>query len=235
MRDTDADWRDIGAAFPFWGVLTSPEYRHTELSSEIIDGFYSSGRQHIASTVERLKMVTAAPLSVARALDFGCGAGRLTEAMTAFADVVTGVDISPGMLEQARRHGGGKALYADSFPEGPFDWINSYIVFQHIPPERGSALLELLLAKLAPGGLISLHFTFYREPHLRPQASSPKGLFGWRKPKVLDAAPVGAMSMYDYDITAILGALRRHGVEQVTLLHTDHGGHHGEMIFGRRR
>lgn len=44
------------------------------------------------------------------ALDFGCGVGRLTQALAAHFDEVTGVDISPSMIKLAKkysRHGDG--------------------------------------------------------------------------------------------------------------------------------
>ena len=239
MRDTDADWREIGAADPFWGVLTAPEYRQAEIAPEVIAGFYATGREHMTYVADRLQRVTGAPLHVGRALDFGCGAGRLTEAMTSYADAVTGVDVSPGMLEQARRYGAGKAVYADALPEGEFDWINSFIVFQHIPPERGMQLLNQLLDRLAWGGLVSLHLTIYRDPHLippPPPPPPPKSRLPWRKAAVVPplVEPVGAMMMYDYDMGAILAALHSRGVVETALVHANHGGHHGEMIFGRR-
>jgi predicted O-methyltransferase YrrM len=43
------------------------------------------------------------------------------------------------------------------------DWVNSYIVFQHIPPERGLRILWGLLSVLAPGGWVSLHFNVFRD------------------------------------------------------------------------
>jgi SAM-dependent methyltransferase len=235
MRDTDADWREIGATYPFWGVLTAPEYRAAEMAPEVLARFYETGREHIGSVADRLQRLTGAPLKVGSALDFGCGAGRLAEAMTAYADQVTGIDVSPGMIEQARRHGGGRVTYAGTLPDGTFDWINSFIVFQHIPPERGLKLLRDLLDRLAPGGLVSLHVTTSREPHLVQAPAPAKRFTPWRKPAAAPAPPpVGAMMMYDYDLGQVLAALHRRGVEETWLVHTDHDGHHGELIFGRR-
>lgn len=235
MRDTDADWRAIGAAFPFWGVLTAPEYRQAALSSEALAAFYATGREHMAETAERLARIAGAPFHVTRALDFGCGVGRLTEAMTGYADDVVGLDVSPGMLEEARRNSSGRVRYTDQLGDEPFDWINSYIVFQHIPPERGMVLLDQMLSRLAPRGFLSLQFTGYTEPHLRPPPPAPppkRGLL--RRPPSRAEEPVGAMHMYDYDIGAVLRMIHAHGVHELHLVHTNHGGHHGEMILGRR-
>jgi 2-polyprenyl-3-methyl-5-hydroxy-6-metoxy-1,4-benzoquinol methylase len=234
-RDTDADWRQIGATEPFWGVLTDPRFKSENLTAENVESFYGSGLDHIGDVVARLRHQTgAAPRG--RALDFGCGAGRLSEAMTAHADSVVGYDISPGMLEKARLRQGA-AHYTDVLPDGPFDWINSFIVLQHIPPERGMALLEDLLDRLAPGGHVSLHVTVWREPHLKP-ARAPMLLRLRRaiaRARGRIKADSGLIMMYDYDLSRLVQSLESHGVEEVNLVTTNHGGHHGVILLGRRK
>ena len=233
-RDTDADWRELGATQPYWGVLTHPDYRTENLTPANLEAFYASGGEYISDIVRRLKAATGKPAG-GRALDFGCGAGRLTEAMTAYARSVTGFDISPGMLAEARKRGG-KATYVDALPEGPFDWINSFIVLQHIPPDRGLALIEDLLARLAPGGLISLHVTVWREAHLKePSAGGLKRLLRplvrrWRVAQL----PKGTIRMYDYDLSQVVERLNRAGVGELSLVATDHGGHHGVILLGMK-
>jgi SAM-dependent methyltransferase len=233
-RDTDADWRELGATQPYWGVLTHADYRTENLTPANLEAFYASGAEYIGDIVRRLKAATGKAPS-GRALDFGCGTGRLAEAMTAHAQSVTGYDISPGMLEQARKRQG-KASYTDVLPAGPFDWINSFIVFQHIPPERGLKLIEDLLARLAPGGLVSLHVTAWRDEHLKPARAS--GLRRLLRPLLhrwrLARLPKGAIRMYDYDLSQVVERLNRAGVGELTLLPTDHGGHHGAILLGRR-
>ena len=233
-RDTDADWRELGATQPYWGVLTHPDYRTENLTPANLEAFYASGGEYISDIVRRLKAATGKPAG-GQALDFGCGAGRLTEAMTAYAHPVTGFDISPGMLAEARKRGG-KAAYVDTMPDGPFDWINSFIVLQHIPPDRGLALIDDLLARLAPGGLISLHVTIWREAHLKePSASGLKRLLRplarrWRVAQL----PKGTIRMYDYDLSQVVERLNRAGIGELTLVPTDHGGHHGVILLGMK-
>src|SRR5512140_2314417 len=101
QRDTDADWRKLGETNPYWGVITHPDFLQENLTPEAVDRFYESGRHYIDQVAADLAKLTGAPPS-GRALDFGCGVGRLAEAMTAYAQRVTGLDISPGMLEVAR-------------------------------------------------------------------------------------------------------------------------------------
>src|SRR6185503_17985283 len=161
-RNTDADWRRLGETDPYWGVISHPNYRQENLSAQHLADFYSTGAPFMAQLVRDLERVTGAAPG-GRALDFGCGVGRLTETMADHAREVVGYDIAPGMLALARARGG-RATYVAELPDGPFDWINSFIVFQHIPPHRGLEFLETLLARLAPGGAISLHFTVWRSP-----------------------------------------------------------------------
>ena len=231
-RDTDADWRELGAKQPFWGVLSNPQFRSESLTPDVLEAFYDSGRGDIGVTIKRFERLTGAPAAPRRALDFGCGAGRLSEAMALHAQAVTALDISPGMLAAARANSAGKVRYVDRLPDETFDWINSIIVFQHIPPHRGLGLLKDLLARLEPGGLLSFQITVWRdEPYLNVFGRIRRRL-QQLKHKIVH--PVGVMTMYDYDFSQVVRLLHKAGVEQMELEATDHGGHHGVMIYARK-
>ncbi|WP_340645746.1 class I SAM-dependent methyltransferase [Phenylobacterium sp.] len=233
QRDTDADWRELGARDPFWGVITHPDYRAENLNDQKLEAFYASGETYIGDIAARLERATGtAPHG--QALDFGCGVGRLSEAMARRA-TVTGLDISPGMLAKARERGA-PVTYTDTLPDGPFDWINSFIVFQHIPPARGLALLNDLLARLAPGGLISLQLTFWRDAHLSPdQGHDLRARYRrWRWEREAARLPTGTMRMYDYPLSEVVQALKRAGLGELTLLPTNHDGYHGAIILAQK-
>ena len=79
-------------------------------------------------------------------LDFGCGTGRLVIPLAEIADYVLGLDVSESMLWEARKNCKAHALNnvqllkSDdtlSCLDGCFDFIHSFIVFQHIPVKRG--------------------------------------------------------------------------------------------------
>src|SRR5437899_11017127 len=123
VRDTDADWRELGVTEPYWGVISHPDFRSENLTPERIEQFYASGPFHIDPIAKDLEKLAGKPPS-GRALDFGCGVGRLAEAMLAYADEVTGGGISPGMLELARKRGS-SVTYGDQVPAAPFHWLNS--------------------------------------------------------------------------------------------------------------
>jgi SAM-dependent methyltransferase len=105
----------------------------------------------------------------ARVLDYGCGVGRLVVAFAGRANEVVGVDISRGMLAEARenckRFGIKSATLVHvndlgSLAPASFDLIHSYIVFQHIPVTQGELILRKLISLLAEGGVGAIHLIY---------------------------------------------------------------------------
>lgn len=108
--------------------------------------------------------LAAASSEVRRALEIGCGPGRLMRPMSRFFGEIHGVDISDEMVRlacdqlkdipHAHVH-----VTPDSslgmFPEDCFDFVYSYIVFQHIPT-RDVVLNYLREARrvVKPGGIL---------------------------------------------------------------------------------
>ncbi|HVW68314.1 MAG TPA: class I SAM-dependent methyltransferase [Steroidobacteraceae bacterium] len=103
----------------------------------------------------------------ARVLDIGCGVGRWSRLLALRGAVVTGVDISPTMIDEARRRAGddgvadrcrfrvGDAATLDV--EGEFDLILAVTVLQHIlDPGHLRAALVGMRSRLAAGGRIVL-------------------------------------------------------------------------------
>lgn len=236
-RDTDADWRKIGSDEPYYGVLTDPRYLRANLDEQAKSEFYQSGVSEIAGHLVHLNRHFG-DFSPRSALDFGCGVGRLTRALAAQTGDAVGVDISEGMIREARSATLPGLQFQHELPERTFDWIVSIIVFQHIEPTRGYQALRQLLGKLAPGGCVTLQFALYRDAKFHQTAGaridvntgaplSSKG--------IVRALPVGEILMFDYDLSIIAAVLFEAGVEELNIIHTDHGGFHGAYVYGRKR
>jgi SAM-dependent methyltransferase len=238
-RKTDDDWLRIGLEEPYWGVLTDDRFARRNIDAAAISEFYSSGQSDMEALVAQVSRLFGPWKTSSNALDFGCGVGRLSFAMTRWSSFVTGYDISPGMLDVARSRCNSRPdiLFTREFPNGPFDWINSYIVFQHMPPKQGLEILDRLLQRLSENGLLTLHFTLYRDVTCEPAHPRMRTGLGRALRQVLGRPPnppVGAISMYDYDLGSIVERLNARGVRNLLLIHTQHGGHHGAQIIGRR-
>jgi len=242
-RDTDLDWNIIARQHPFFGVLANERYLPQNLTPQSMDEFYASGQTDVAHVVEVLRRISGAKFAPDVALDFGGGVGRLTFAMAAHANRVVGVDVASEMLRIGAEQLALRRLpgigFSASLPDYPVDWINSLIVFQHIPPERGYKLLARLIELLNPDGFISIQVSFYRDT--RHTAEIVRDLVDYRYDgriielvsELADDHP-GSMSMYDYDMNRVLRILYLGGIQSVLTEHTDHAGCHGAWLFGRR-
>lgn len=97
----------------------------------------------------------------ARALDFGCGAGRSTRFLRSMGYVAVGVDISPQMLKQARIRDpeGEYRLVADGdlsmVEEEGCDLLLSAFTFDNIPTRQHKLrILRELHRLVRPGGVL---------------------------------------------------------------------------------
>jgi SAM-dependent methyltransferase len=102
-----------------------------------------------------------------RVLDVGCGVGRWSRLLAARGAIVTGVDISPTMIAEARRRASAEGVadrcrfhvtdLAALDVEGEFDMVLGVTVLQHIlDPVALHAALARIRSRLAPGGRIVL-------------------------------------------------------------------------------
>jgi len=229
------DWERIAATEAFFGVLTDAKYRAAELTPERIAEFYATGETDIDGVMTTFRRVFGVAPKGGAALDVGCGVGRLARAMRAHVDQVTGFDVSDAMLARARQYAGEGVTYVSTFPTGSFDWVNSLVVFQHIPPSEGLGLLRRVLGLLKPGGFASIQITLWRDPHLAPTWPRKARRFahlalaraGLRPPESL-------IEMYDYTLSEVIQVFVEAGLTEQHLIHTDHGGHHGVWVFARK-
>jgi SAM-dependent methyltransferase len=163
------DWEDLARLDPLWAILSDDRRRN---GGWRLDDFLRTGEVEIA----RLMSVAGSlglPQRHDRALDFGCGVGRLTRALTMHFGECVGVDISTQMLETARKvnadrpncvfiHNGRSDL--SGFEDRSFDLVYTNIVLQHVP-NRLSAVRYIpeFVRVLRPLGLL-----VFQIPHKIP-------------------------------------------------------------------
>ena len=107
------------------------------------DEFYATGNDLVAGLNLEMKRLGAVENHrTRRALEIGCGPGRLMKPMSEFFGEVHGVDISDQMISLAQERLSGiphahvhVATNSDlaAFADESFDLVYSYAVFQHIP------------------------------------------------------------------------------------------------------
>jgi 2-polyprenyl-3-methyl-5-hydroxy-6-metoxy-1,4-benzoquinol methylase len=150
-------WNELGKRDARWAVLTAQEKAQNRWSRE---EFYETGRQDVTALMSHIEALGLSSKRQ-RALDFGCGLGRLTKWLPLYCADVIGIDIAESMIEQARREAPNPrcqylvntstnlAILGDQ----SFDFILTKLVLQHMPPRYIRGYLRELLGRLSPGGV----------------------------------------------------------------------------------
>ena len=102
--DSDRNWTQFGQTDPYCAVVTDEKYRRGQLSADHLAEFFETGRRHVEWTFGMIHRHFQPDLRPRRALDFGCGVGRLVIPLAARCEQVVGADIAPGMLEEAKKN-----------------------------------------------------------------------------------------------------------------------------------
>ncbi len=156
-------WSALGEDDPLWAVLSHKDKRGGRWQRE---EFLATGQAEIDA-----QLVTLAAAGYPRrkdlAVDFGCGAGRLSRALARHFDQVIGIDVSASMIATAR------ALNADianiefrentaadllQIADASVDFVFSHITLQHIPTPLALGYVDEFLRILAPGGVAVFQF-----------------------------------------------------------------------------
>lgn len=146
-----------------WAILTDPAKAGGRWNA---DEFFATGVREVGAFMEQ-GAIWRKPVARRSALDFGCGIGRLSQALAGHFDQVYGVDISPKMIELAREHNrkGARVEYLGNpagdlshFANGSVDMILSWITLQHMRPRYARQYIREFLRVLAPGGLLVFQY-----------------------------------------------------------------------------
>jgi SAM-dependent methyltransferase len=169
-RDSEYQWDLFGKTDPYYGVLTSDKFKKENIDENAIKDFFEYGQNYIDFVIRTIRNHLDDTFQPDRCLDFGCGVGRLVIPLSPISNSVLGVDVSESMLKEAQKNCHDRYLENVEFikPDdqlsnisGTFNFINSFIVFQHIPRRRGEYILTKLIKLLAENGIGALHFTYY--------------------------------------------------------------------------
>ena len=228
MLSTDKAWEKFGRQAPYFGVLADEKFAADRIH-ENRDEFFATGRSFVGQVLERYERHFG-ELPRGRALDHGCGVGRLTFPLAAEFSSVVGLDISPSMLAEAeanaREFAAANVQFARaddrlSNADGEFDFVNSYITLQHIPVRRGLSILSRLIDKVRPGGGFHVHLSI-RTDRRRARAlwwasHHIPGVKIWQNVMAGRAWNAPAMQMNNYPLAAVITQMSAQGIGEFVL------------------
>ncbi|MEO8012094.1 MAG: class I SAM-dependent methyltransferase [Dokdonella sp.] len=234
LRDV---WATLGRDDPLWAVLSRPDKRGGRWG---VDEFLATGAIEIDSQLAALAAL-GVPARFAVALDFGCGAGRLTRALARHFDRVVGVDVAGSMIRKARDLNAdignidfveNDSPRLDMIADASMDLIYSNMTLQHIPAQLAAGYVAEFLRVLAPGGVASFQFVDGHDGSWRGRLFSlaPNRLLNplrrilWRRSAVFE--------MHNLDESLLHELLRQHA--DLRLLGALDDGAAGRGWRGRR-
>lgn len=269
--DTDFEWERWGKNDPYFGVLTHSKFRLENLTQESKKEFFQTGEGDVKRILSTCRSRFGKNYTPQRVLDFGCGVGRLVVPFAQIADDVVGLDVSESMLNEAKKNceelslGNVSFFKADdelSNLQGKFNLINSCIVFQHIPVERGKLIFRKLLTHLEVNGIAAIQMTYSKTifeknyglppqsaPTIPPQEEcSPKVLLrdflkrvrNKNTDRLIDKeVPQQTgdpeMQMNSYNLNEIFFMIQSSGIKDMYTEFTDHGGELGVAIYFQKK
>lgn len=160
VKEMTSNWDQMAKEDPLWLICTDPDKKNNKWN---IREFFSTGRYEISVVLDYLFSIEVTPKFNGHSLDFGCGVGRLSQALAEKFDRVTGIDISKEMISRANefnkfpdkcRYIVNDAIDLSLFEDSTFDFIYSSIVLQHVPRDLISGYLNEFGRVIKPGGII---------------------------------------------------------------------------------
>jgi ubiquinone/menaquinone biosynthesis C-methylase UbiE len=247
LKKTRWNWEKLAELDALWAVLTRGEkpgraWDETE--------FFRTGEDNVRSHLEWAATLGKVDTQ-GEALDFGCGVGRLTQALAKHFRSVVGVDIAKNMLVLARRYNrfGDTVTYLHNtephlrrFEDNRFALVYSLITLQHMAPRYAKVYLAEFVRIASAGGLILFQvpsteipgqqatrqpmqrrpFTLWPDTLLRRAIRDIRQSFKPSEPK---------MEMYAIHPSEVSQIMRDHGAEILATRRVDHAGPEIESVL----
>ena len=103
-RNSDRDWELFAKIGPYYAVATKDQYHKSNLHDEVVAQFFESGKEQVDQVLQIIDAHLVPGFQPQRALDFGCGVGRLVVPLATLCQSVVGVDVSVSMLAEAKKN-----------------------------------------------------------------------------------------------------------------------------------
>ena len=236
MSKNESVWEYYGGKDPYFGVKTVQEMRGDVLDDHGKESFFAGGEEYVGRIWKEIEENFERPFEPGRSLDFGCGVGRLAIPIARRSGTTVGVDISSGMLDEAQRNADEFGVENVAFVRaddelsrltGNFDFIHSFVVFQHIPPDKGVPIFRRLVDMLRKDGIGAIQFQYaaskstssekirYKLYRDLPGAYAVRNLLLRKKQEPL-------IPMYPYDLNQVMLILQNAGCHKVAVRFSDH-------------
>ncbi len=246
ILSTDSEWEKFGRTNPYFGVCSDNAFKTKNLTTDSLQAFFESGKDHVQHVLDTLSWVAKKPITKLKSvLDFGCGTGRLLIPLASISETARGIDVSKSMLTEAvnniKRIGINniELINSNSLAEiksRKFDLIHTYIVLQHVPTAAGYDIIRSLVQVIDEGGLGMIHFTYRNDKNALQNIGR---ILKSRSPVIAKISNLiknrsGAtphMQMNNYNLKKVFKIFEEEGIDNCYAEFTNHGGFHGICLY----
>ena len=139
MTDMARDWDELARINAAYSIVSTPEFESAD--AERLDSFWESGRLEVEGILGGLVLGSTSGMTL---VEIGCGIGRMTRALAARFGRIIALDVSPEMIDRARRNNPnlanvefrvGSGVDLAGIPDRSVDVVFSWFVLQHLPRE----------------------------------------------------------------------------------------------------
>ena len=163
-------WDEGARRHPYFCVASGPQYLRDDID---YDRYFESGEDSVTAM---FLLAGWNPGLRARALEIGCGTGRITQALAKRFASVDAIDVSSDMVRIAERDLANirnvrfhvtNGIDLRNFPDASFDYACSELVFRHIPSREVIRTYLLETGRiLTHGGRFAFQFNGKRVWHV---------------------------------------------------------------------
>jgi glycosyltransferase involved in cell wall biosynthesis/ubiquinone/menaquinone biosynthesis C-methylase UbiE len=221
-RKIQKSWDRFGKEDPFWAVLTHPDKKGGRWNEA---EFFETGRRDIRAVLDRMTALGIS-LKYEKALDFGCGPGRITQALAEHFQEVHGIDIAPSMIATANElnRNGRRCIYHLNeephirlFDENTFDMVYTWLVLQHMPTQLALGYIAEFVRVTRPGGVI-----VFQVPDRRQRATPGEEQWEGDLPAVFWRAEEPIMLMCATPYAEVVRTLEEAGARAIEAVEDTH-------------
>lgn len=250
FQNTDKSWEKYGFEDAYFGVLNQDKFKRNKLDENSLQDFFDSGKEHINNVIDTIQKHLEPGFQPKQVLDFGCGVGRLLIPLAQVSEQVVGLDISDSMLAEAKKNCERNSIHnvklvkSDDSLSGiageKYDFIHSYIVFQHMSVRRGEAILAKMIEHLSDRGIAVLHFTYHYKGSkikkvtdwMRQQIPLVQNIVNLYRKRKFDY-PV--MLMNQYSLNKLYLILQNRNIYDSYVRFTNDSGHLGIILYFQKQ
>jgi SAM-dependent methyltransferase len=154
------NWEGLAKNDALWSILTDKSKKGDRWNT---DDFFKSGKSEVEAVLALLKNEGIEVKRKNTAIDFGCGAGRLTRALYPYFEKVVGIDASETMVLLGRENNSdfsdklefklNQTASLEGFSNASVSFALTLIVLQHIPFPQSLNFIKEMVRVLETDGL----------------------------------------------------------------------------------